>query len=93
MQLYLLPYIHGLFPRFELTLQAPRAFQNPNIVKLDPLALCFLLTMPVGGFKTLLGARRLGSKELVMPVKTIHHGLGDFVGQRRVKSGGKHRQS
>ena len=81
MQLDLLPNLHGLLVRFELALQARGAFFNAQVVKRDALALGALLAVPVGGFKAVLGARRLGAEQAVMVVEAIHHGFGDVVGQ------------
>ena len=81
MQLDLLPNLHGLLVRFELALQAGGAFFDAQIVKRDALALGALLAVPVGGFKAVLGARRLGAEQAVMVVEAIHHGFGDVVGQ------------
>ena len=53
-------------------------------------ALGALLTVPVGYLAAVLGARRFGAKQLVVAVETIHHRLGDVVGNRGVQAGDKH---
>ena len=55
-QLDLLPHIHGLHVGLVFTLQTVRAFQHPQVIKLDALALRALLAVPVGRLKTVLGA-------------------------------------
>jgi hypothetical protein len=79
-----------LLASLELALQPFGALLDPQIVKLDALALGPLLAVPVGRFKAVFGARRLGAKQLVVAVEAVHHRLGNVVGNRGVKAGWKH---
>ena len=54
-QLDLLPDVHRLLTRFVLALQTGGRLSHPKVVKLNPLALSALLTVPVGGLKTVFG--------------------------------------
>ncbi len=89
-QLDLLPHVHGLFVGAEFLHEPHHAFLDPQVVELDALALCALLAKPVARLEAVFGARRLGAEQPVVPVETVDHGLGDGVGQCRVKALGKH---
>ena len=89
-QLDLLPDVHGLLAGPEFALQPRGGLAHPQVIKLDALTLGALLAMPVGGLKAVLGAGRLGAKQPVMAVKAIHHGLGNVVRHRGVKTLWKH---
>ena len=89
-QLHLLPDLHGLITGFEFALQAIGAFQHPQVIKLDTLALRALLAVPIGSFKAVFGARGFSTKQAVVAVKAVHHRFGDVKGQWRVQAGGKH---
>jgi hypothetical protein len=78
---------------FEFALQPPDTFLNAQRVKLNPLTLTALLPMPIGGFKTVLGACGFDAKKLVMPIKAVHHRLGNVVSDGRIKSCWKHRNT
>ncbi len=90
MQLDLLPHFHWLVASLEFTFQPGGTLADPQVVKLDALALGTLLAMPVGGFEAVFGAGRLGAKQAVVAVEAVHHRLGDVVGQRRVETLRKH---
>jgi hypothetical protein len=90
MQLDLMPDLHGLLMGLEFALQAGGALFDAQVVKRNAFTLGALLTMPVGGFKAVLGARRFGPEQAVMVVEAIHHGFGDIVGQGGVESLRKH---
>jgi hypothetical protein len=89
-QLDLVPHIHGLRARAEFLFEPSHALLDAQVIKLDALALRPLLAVPVGGFKTVLGPRRLGAKQPVMAVETVHHGLGNAVGLGGVEPLRKH---
>ena len=79
MQFDLVPNFHRLLIGLEFALQPPQTFVDTQRIKLNPLALTALLPMPIGGFKAVFGAGGFGSEELVMPIKAIHHRLGNIV--------------
>ena len=89
-QLDLLPDVHRLLTCFELALQSARALFYPQVVKLDAFALRPLLSVPVCSFKPVLGAGRLGAKQLVVAIEAVHHRLGDVVSNRRIQARGEH---
>ena len=80
MQLDLLPDVHWLLCSLKLILQSHHAFLHACVIELDAFALGSLLAMPICRLKTVLGARRFRAKQAVMPIKTIHHGLGNLKG-------------
>ena len=86
MQLDLLPDVHRLRVGLEFTLQPVRALAHAQVVKLDAIALRALLAVPVGGLEPVLGARRLGPEQPVVPIEAIKHGFRNIVGERRVKA-------
>ena len=76
----LVPHVHGQVAGLELLFQPHRAFLDAQVIELDPFTLGPLLAMPVGCFETVLGTRRLGAKQAVMSVKTVHHRFRDVIG-------------
>ena len=44
------------------------------------------MSVPILGFIAVLGFGRLGTKQVVMAVETVHHGLRDVIGQGGVES-------
>ena len=89
-KLDLMPNIHGLVTRHEFALQPCGSLTHAKIIKLDSFTLGPLLAMPVCRFITVFGSCRFSSEKLVMAVKTIHHRLGNVVGNRGVKALRKH---
>ena len=85
-QLDLLPHLHRLLAGLEFLLQPARGFLHPQVVELDALALGALLAVPVGGLEAVLGPRRLGAEQAVVPVEAVHHRLGDVIGERRIEA-------
>ena len=90
MQLHLLPYVHGLLTCLEFALQPGGGLAHPQVVKLDPLPLGALLTVPVSRLEPVLGPGRLSAKQAVMAVKAVHHGFGNVVSNRGIKTLWKH---
>ena len=91
MQLDLMPHLDGLLAGLKLLLESCMAFQHPLVIKLDALALGALLAMPVASLKALFGTRRLALKQLIVPMKTIEHGLRDLWSHAGIESGRAHR--
>ena len=87
-QFGLMPHLHRQAACLEFALQPAFAFAHAQVIKLDALPLPMLLAMPVLGFKTMLGAGRLGAEQTVMPIKPFHHRFGDVMGFRGVKNPG-----
>ena len=85
-QLDLVPHVHRLLAGLELLFEPGHRLAHPQVVELDALALRALLAVPVGRFEAVLGARRFGAEQPVVPVEAVRHRLGDVVGQRRIEA-------
>ena len=92
-QLDLLPHRHGLLVGLEFLGEPAHALAHAQVVELDALALGALLCHPVAGFKPVLGPRRFGAEQAVVPVEAVHHGLGYVGRQWGVQALRKHGQA
>ena len=89
-QLDLLPDGHALLAGFKLLFQPLNAGTHLQVIKRYTLALRALLTLPVHGFKALLGSGSLRTEHAVVLVETMHQGLCNGIGLRGVQSLRKH---
>ena len=85
-QLDLVPDLHRLLAGPEFLLEPRHRLADAQVVELDALALGALLAVPVGGLEAVLGARRLGAKEPVVPIEAVAHRPCDVVGERRIEA-------
>ena len=89
-ELDLVPHVHRKAAGLEFLFQSLRAFLDAQVIELDPLTLGTLLTVPVGCFEAVFGARGFGTEQAVVPVEPVHHRLRDVVGLGRIEALGKH---
>ncbi|MDT4839791.1 hypothetical protein FQZ97_735920 [compost metagenome] len=85
-QLDLVPDLHGLVAGLELFFEPGHGLVHAQVVELDALALRPLLAVPVGGLEAVLGARRFGPEQPVVPVEPVDHRFRDVVGQRGIEA-------
>ena len=85
MQLDLLPHVGAEGTGLELGLQPLGRLLDTTVVELDAITLRLALTEPVGRLEARLGGGAGFSKQPVVAVEPIEHGLRDVVGAHVVE--------